>query len=48
MKIDPEVEDQAMEAARRAGGEDDLEYWKRKYLTSLEREKERQNERSML
>jgi hypothetical protein len=47
MRIDPEIEDQAMEAARRAGSENDLEYWKRKYLTSLEREKERKSERAM-
>jgi hypothetical protein len=43
MRIDPEIEDAAMEAARREGKEKDYEYWRRLHLTTLERQKERES-----
>jgi hypothetical protein len=42
MRIAPEIEGPAMEAARREGKEKDCEYWRRLYLTMLERQKERE------
>ncbi len=45
MRVDPEIEEQAMDAARRAGGEKDYLYWKERYLRELARQKERDSDR---
>ena len=37
MRVDPEIEEQAMEAARQTGSEKDYSYWKELYLRELER-----------